>query len=270
MPRASPPGPVPSRVHARSPHACSGLHRARRRAPHHRGRAPRHAARGARPSDGRDRAAHDRREPRRRRKHVVGRHRQSSERHGRDAALWQAVGYPWPAYHDADRDQRLWGGFARLCAGALDADADPRASDTGTWQRRPDAAGADHYWRRGVAARSAALSGLHLVDLHRVDGGRPDSRRLHRRASALVVDFLAQPAALRVRLSPHPQRVATVAATRPSARARRIGRRAHGGRRRRADACADLGRATLWLGIAANTRALLRLRRRCGSCSRGA
>ena len=191
-------------------------------------------------------------------------------RHGRDAALRQAVGYPWPAYHDADRDQRLWGGFARLCAGALDADADPRAGDTGTWQRRPDAAGADHYWRRGVAARSAALSGLHLVDLHRVDGGRPDSRRLHRRASALVVDFLAQPAALRVRLSPHPQRVATVAATRPSARARRIGRRAHGGRRCRADACADLGRAALWLGIAANTRALLRLRRRCGSCSRGA
>ena len=197
MPRASPPGPVLSRIHARSSHACTGLRRARRGAPHHRGRTAGDAARSARPGHGRDRAADDRREPGRRRQHVVGRHRQSSVRNGGDAALRQAVGYPWPAHHDADRDQRLWGGFARLRAGALDADVNSRARAAGTWQRRPDAAGADHHRRRGVAARSAALPGLHLVDLHRVDSGRPDSRRLHRRASALVVDLLAQPAALR-------------------------------------------------------------------------
>ena len=216
----SPPGPALSRIHARSPHACTALRRARRCAPHHRGGTPCDAARSARPGHGRDRAAYDRREPGRRRQHVVGGHRQSSMRDGGDAALRQAVGYPRPAHHDADRDQRLWGGFARLCAGALDADADSRARAAGTRQRRPDAAGADHHRRRGVAARSSALSGLHLVDLHRVDRRRPDSRRLHRRASALVVDLLAQPAALRGGLSPDPQCAAAAAAARPPAQAR--------------------------------------------------
>ena len=45
---------------------------------------------------------------------------------------------------------------------------------------------------------------LHVLDLHRLDRWRADGRRLHCRAPALVVDFLAQPAALRIGISPHP------------------------------------------------------------------
>src|SRR6185312_10308472 len=75
----------------------------------------------------------------------------------------------------------------------------------------------------------------------------------------LVVDLLAQPAAVRGGLSPDSQCAATAAAARPSAQARHTWRRAHGGRRRRADARTDLGRAALWLGIRADTRALRRL-----------
>src|SRR5262249_1511738 len=104
--------------------------------------------------------------------------------------------------------------------------------------------------RRRLAARSAALSGLYVVDLHHLDGGRPDPRRLHSRASALVLDLLVQLAALRACLSAHPQRAAAAAAPRSPAQTRSAGRVADGRRGDRADACAELGRAAIWLGLA--------------------
>ena len=124
-----------------------------------------------------------------------------------------------------------------------------------------DAAGADHHRRRRLAARSSALPVLHLLDLHRVDGGRAAHGRLHRRAPALVVDFLDQPAALRAGISLHPQRAAAAAAPRPSAQARRAGCDPDGRRSDRADARAHLGRAALRLGVAADSRAVCRVRR---------
>jgi hypothetical protein len=88
--------------------------------------------------------------------------------------------------------------------------------------------------------------------LHRVDRGRPDPRRLHSRASALVLDLLVQLAALRACLSAHAQRAAAAAASRSPAQARPAGRTAHGRGGDRADACAQLGRAALCLGLAAD------------------
>ena len=85
----------------------------------------------------------------------------------------------------------------------------PARALQGARRRRLDAAGADHRRRRRLAARAAALPGLHLLDLHHLDGRRAARRRLHRRAPALVVDLLDQPAALRRRLSPDPQRAAS-------------------------------------------------------------
>ena len=202
------------REHARSAYASTGLSRSRRRAPHRCGRAPHHAARRARPGDGRDRAADHRRQPRRHRQHVVGRDRQSPVRDGGDPPLRQALRHSRPARHVADRHRHLRRGLARLRAGAVHAGAHFRPRAAGAGRRRPDAVGADHHRRRRLPARSAALSGLHVVDLHRVHGGRPDRRRLHRRAPALVVDFLAQPAALRAGLFPHSQRSAALAAAR--------------------------------------------------------
>ncbi len=56
---------------------------------------------------------------------------------------------------------------------AIHARADPRPRASGPRRRRPDAIGANHHRRRRLAARPAALSGLYVVDLHRVDRGRP-------------------------------------------------------------------------------------------------
>src|SRR5262245_1971932 len=131
-----------------------------------------------------------------------------------NAALRQALGHSRPPRHDADRHRRLRRWLARLRAGAVHADADFRPRPAGTGRRRPDAAGADHHRRCGLAARSPALSGLHLLDLHSIDRGRPDPRRLHCRASPLVLDFLVQSAALRVGLSVHSQCIAAAAAPR--------------------------------------------------------
>src|SRR4029453_9333385 len=86
-----------------------------------------------------------------------------------------------------------------------------------------------------------------------------DPRRLHCRASPLVLDFLVQSAALRPGLSAHPQRIAAPAAPRPSARARPAGRRADGGRHGRAAARIDVGRSALWVGLAADPCPLRRL-----------
>src|SRR6266576_5980030 len=107
---------------------------------------------------------------------------------------------------------------------AIHARADPRPRASGPRRRRPDAIGANHHRRRRLAARPAALSGLYVVDLHRVDRGRPDPRRLHSRASALVLDLLVQLAALRACLSAHSQRAAAAAAARSPAQARPAGR----------------------------------------------
>src|SRR6516225_8584899 len=176
------------------------------------------------------------------------------------AALRQALRRLWPARHAADRHRRLCAWIARLRAGAIHAGADLRPRRAGTGWRRPDAAGSNHHRRCCLAARPPALPGLHLLDLHRLDRGRPDPRRFHCRAFPLVLDFLVQPAALRARLSVHPQCAAAVTAPRPSARARCAGRRADGGGRDPAAACAHLGWAALWLGLAADSCALRRLR----------
>ncbi len=171
----------------------------------------------------------------------MGDHREPPVRDRGDAALRQAVGHPRPPHHDAHRFGHLRRRFGRLRARADHAGADPRARAAGAGRRRADAACANHYRRRGAAARPSALPGAHIHHLHRVDGGRAAARRLHRRASALVVDLLAQPAALRARPADQLLRVAQAAAPRSSAPARRARRRAHGGGGDRADAGADLG-----------------------------
>ena len=256
---------------SRSAHTAAGLSDARTRggAADHRRHTARHDAGRARRRHGGDRAADDRGRSRRHRQHVVGGDRESAQRHRRDAALRQALRHPRPAHHDDDRDRHLYGWLGSLRVRALDAGADLRPRAAGTRRRRPDAAGADHHRRRRLAARAAALSGLHLLDLHPVDRRRAADRRLHRRASALVVDLLGQRAALCPGVSAHLQRAEAAAAPRPSARARSAGRGADGGGGDRLDAGADLGRAALRLGLAAHSGAARWRRRCCGCCSRG-
>ena len=72
------------------------------------------------------------------------------------------------------------------------------------------------------------------------------------------------------RLSADVQPAAAAAAPRPAAQPRPAGRGPDGRRGDRADAGADLGRAALRLGLAADPRRCSPARRRCGRCSPGA
>ena len=98
--------------------------------------------------------------------------------------------------------------FGRLRAGAKYLDADPRAWPARHRRRRPVADRADHHRRSVVAARTPGRAGPHLDHVHERQHSRSGARRIADRSSALVVDFLDQPAARRGRADHDRARVA--------------------------------------------------------------
>ena len=187
----------------------SSYHRRRARVtaaaahPRHLRRAPaRPAARVARPDDRLDRAADDRRRPRRDRAPLVGRDRVPARVDGRRAAVREARrplrAQARPPDRDRDLPRRL--GALRPEPEHGRADRLPRAP--GARRRRADRDDDGGRRRPRPAARARPLPGLLRRRLRRLDGDRAAARRLLRRQPLVALDLLRQPADRRSSRSP--------------------------------------------------------------------
>ena len=256
-PRAAKPEPGAACAHA----SGNPRHRAR----HHAGDVPRRA----RPDHRRHRAAHHRPAFRQYQRPVLGGDGLSAHRHGGDAALRQARGYPRPARADAHRHRHFCRGLGGLRAGAQHDRAGAGARLPGPRRRRADGAGANHHRRHCFPARARPLPGLYRRGVRDLLGGRAGARRFSDRTYRLVADFLDQPAARPGGARHDLERAAPRAVSSAQAQARCDRRAADDGGGDRAAARAVVGRAALTNGSRRRSARCCSPRRFCGACSPG-
>ena len=223
----------------------------------------------ARPDDRLDRAADDRRRPRRPRPPVVGRHLVPARRHGLDADLRQARRHVRAQARVPGGDPHLPRRLDARRAQPDDGPADRLPRPAGHRRRRPDGRRAGDHRRHRPAARARPVHGPDRRGLRRRLRRRAAARRLPRRHPLVALGLLRQPAdrhRSRSRSSTLRLHLRVVAEPAP----RRLPRRGAACRRRQLPRAAhDLGRQPVRLGLGHDHRARDRRRRCCSACSSG-